>query len=190
MLLSLGRGWVIGPGGNLFAYWWIFLPVTLAIVFFGIGWNLLGDGLSEALEPTAIAHGDDSFSKHKQKKMDVGAVVAVDRLHNPDTLSSLPDPSALPLTRIPIGSPPELDPLLQTARIALARQDLELALHAYSHLTKHGRQLHAVTHDLAQAAERFPRYAQIWKALGDVLAQTGNYEYAVKAYKQFRKLTQ
>jgi peptide/nickel transport system permease protein len=52
-LLSLGRNWVIGPGGNLLATWWIFLPPTLAIILFGVGWNLLGDGLSEALDPTA-----------------------------------------------------------------------------------------------------------------------------------------
>ena len=51
-LLSLGRNWVIGPGGNLFATWWIFLPPTLAIILFGVGWNLLGDGLAEALDPT------------------------------------------------------------------------------------------------------------------------------------------
>ncbi|MFZ5856576.1 MAG: ABC transporter permease [Chloroflexota bacterium] len=53
ILLSLGRNWVIGPGGNMFSAWWVFLPVTIAIVLFGIGWNLIGDGLSEALDPTA-----------------------------------------------------------------------------------------------------------------------------------------
>lgn len=50
-LLSFGRDWVIGPGGDLLAYWWTFLPATLALVFFGIGWNLLGDGLNELLDP-------------------------------------------------------------------------------------------------------------------------------------------
>ena len=53
ILLSLGRNWVIGPGGNMFSAWWVFLPVTIASVLFGIGWNLIGDGLSEALDPTA-----------------------------------------------------------------------------------------------------------------------------------------
>ena len=53
VLLSLGRNWVIGPGGDLFAAWWVFLPVTLAIILFGLGWNLIGDGLTEALDPTA-----------------------------------------------------------------------------------------------------------------------------------------
>lgn len=50
-LLSFGRNWVIGPGGDLFAYWWTFIPATLALVLFGIGWNLLGDGLNELLDP-------------------------------------------------------------------------------------------------------------------------------------------
>jgi peptide/nickel transport system permease protein len=56
ILLSLGRNWVIGPGGSLLSSWWVFLPVTIAIVLFGIGWNLIGDGLSEALDPTATLH--------------------------------------------------------------------------------------------------------------------------------------
>ena len=53
ILLALGRDWVIGPGGKLFNTWWVFLPATLAIIFFGVAWNLLGDGLAEALEPTS-----------------------------------------------------------------------------------------------------------------------------------------
>lgn len=51
ILLSMGRNWVIGPGGNLLATWWVFLPATLALVLFGVGWNLLGDGLHEVLDP-------------------------------------------------------------------------------------------------------------------------------------------
>jgi peptide/nickel transport system permease protein len=50
LVLVRGRDWIISPGG-LFTYWWVFLPATLALVLFGIGWNLLGDGLHEALDP-------------------------------------------------------------------------------------------------------------------------------------------
>jgi len=50
-LLALGRRWIIGPGGNPLTYWWVFLPLTLALVLFGIGWNLLGDGLNDWLNP-------------------------------------------------------------------------------------------------------------------------------------------
>jgi peptide/nickel transport system permease protein len=53
MLLVSGRDWIIGPGGNPLAYWWVFLPATLAVILFGVGWNLLGDGLNSALDPRA-----------------------------------------------------------------------------------------------------------------------------------------
>lgn len=49
-LLVNGRDWIYSPGG-IFSYWWVFLPATLAIVLFGLGWNLLGDGLNDALNP-------------------------------------------------------------------------------------------------------------------------------------------
>jgi peptide/nickel transport system permease protein len=50
-LLSFGRDWIIGPGGNILAYWWIFLPPTLVVILFGISWNLLGDGINDLLDP-------------------------------------------------------------------------------------------------------------------------------------------
>ncbi len=50
-LLVTSRDYIIGSGGNPLAYWWVFVPVTLALVFFGVGWNLLGDGLTTALDP-------------------------------------------------------------------------------------------------------------------------------------------
>ena len=50
-LLVAGRDWVIGLGGNPLIYWWVFLPATLALIFFGVGWNLLGDGLNTLLNP-------------------------------------------------------------------------------------------------------------------------------------------
>ncbi len=55
-LLAFSRRYVIGPGGNIFTYWWTFLPVTVAIIFFGVGWNLLGDGLSDWLNPRSSQH--------------------------------------------------------------------------------------------------------------------------------------
>ena len=50
MLVS-SRDFVIGLNGNPFAYWWTFVPVSLALILFGVGWNLLGDGLNAALNP-------------------------------------------------------------------------------------------------------------------------------------------
>jgi peptide/nickel transport system permease protein len=56
IMLSMGRNWIIGPGGDLLAYWWLFLPATLVVILFGVTWNLLGDGLNEALEPKALSN--------------------------------------------------------------------------------------------------------------------------------------
>lgn len=50
-LLVQGRNWIMGSGGNPFIYWWVFVPATLALVLFGITWNLLGDGLNDWLNP-------------------------------------------------------------------------------------------------------------------------------------------
>jgi peptide/nickel transport system permease protein len=53
-MLVQGKDWILGPGGGIFTYWWVFVPATLALVLFGIGWNLLGDGLGELLDPRDV----------------------------------------------------------------------------------------------------------------------------------------
>lgn len=50
-ILSTSRNWIVGIGGNPLTYWWTFLPTTIAIILFGIGWNLLGDGINVLLNP-------------------------------------------------------------------------------------------------------------------------------------------
>lgn len=50
-LLVVSRNWIVGAGGNPLLYWWVFLPATLALTGFSIGWNLLGDGLNALLDP-------------------------------------------------------------------------------------------------------------------------------------------
>ena len=62
-LLTLGKEWIIGPGGNLLTRWWIYLPITLAIVFFGVSWNLLGDEINIWLNPR------NSLISNKEMKM-------------------------------------------------------------------------------------------------------------------------
>ena len=51
VLLVTGRDYVIGIGGDPLAYWWTFIPASVALALFGIGWNLLGDGLNVRLNP-------------------------------------------------------------------------------------------------------------------------------------------
>jgi peptide/nickel transport system permease protein len=50
-ILVGSRDYVVGVAGNPFQYWWTFVPISLAIVLFGAGWNLLGDGLNDYLNP-------------------------------------------------------------------------------------------------------------------------------------------
>ncbi len=53
-LLVMGRHYIIGRGGNIFTYWWVFIPTTLAIILFGVGWNLIGDSINDWLNPYTI----------------------------------------------------------------------------------------------------------------------------------------
>jgi peptide/nickel transport system permease protein len=50
-ILVASRDWVLGIGGNPLHYWWTFVPISLALILFGIGWNLIGDGLNDLLNP-------------------------------------------------------------------------------------------------------------------------------------------
>ena len=51
ILVTAGRDYVIGAFGDPFQTWWTWLPVTLILILFGVGWNLLGDGLNDYLNP-------------------------------------------------------------------------------------------------------------------------------------------
>jgi len=51
MLLVVGRNYIVGPYANPLAFWWVYLPATLSLILFGVGWNLLGDGLNRLLDP-------------------------------------------------------------------------------------------------------------------------------------------
>jgi ABC-type dipeptide/oligopeptide/nickel transport system permease subunit len=49
--LIVSRSWIIGLGGDPWIYWWVYLPVTLAIILFAFSWNFLGDELNYWLNP-------------------------------------------------------------------------------------------------------------------------------------------
>lgn len=51
VVLVSARDYVIGVGGNPLRYWWTFVPVTSALILFGVAWNLIGDSLNDALNP-------------------------------------------------------------------------------------------------------------------------------------------
>jgi peptide/nickel transport system permease protein len=50
-MLAAARYWVVGGTSRPFAYWYTYLPLSLAVVLYAAGWNLIGDGLRDALDP-------------------------------------------------------------------------------------------------------------------------------------------
>jgi peptide/nickel transport system permease protein len=50
-LLYTSRNWIIGTPSNAFQYWYTYLPPIAAILLFSAGWNLVGDGLRDVLDP-------------------------------------------------------------------------------------------------------------------------------------------
>jgi peptide/nickel transport system permease protein len=52
-MINIGRNWIVGTPSNAFQYWYAYLPPIAAIVLFSVGWNLVGDGLRDALDPRA-----------------------------------------------------------------------------------------------------------------------------------------
>lgn len=192
-MLAQGRNWVIGAGGSLFRYWWVFLPPTLAVMLFGIAWNMLGDGLNDALEPTSQrGFGRRPFWSRKQK----AKAPAEAQLPAPVTLLG-PQSGLSPDVSVPISEPVKkpsrtngTDPILLTARERLARGELSHALNAYDHLIRRGRRIDDVLPDLARLAKDHPREPQVWQTLGDALARAGRSEHAKQSYEQARKLRQ
>jgi peptide/nickel transport system permease protein len=51
-MLSASRNWIVPSSNNAFEYWYTYVPASVAIVLFSFGWNLVGDGLRQALDPT------------------------------------------------------------------------------------------------------------------------------------------
>jgi peptide/nickel transport system permease protein len=50
-MLNVSRNWIVGTPSNAFKYWYTYLPPSMAIVLFSMGWNLVGDGLRDVLDP-------------------------------------------------------------------------------------------------------------------------------------------
>ena len=167
-MLAIGRDWVIGSSGSLFTYWWTYLPVTIAVILYGISWNLLGDGINDALDPHVLTQIDRPLRK-KRKKDDLSEI------------KQIPVIAFTPVKR-------EVDPVLETALNAMEHKDLEIALHAFSHLIKHGRELDGVIVELIQVLRNYPQESQLWRLLGDALARNGEVENATRAYEQAEKL--
>jgi peptide/nickel transport system permease protein len=50
-MISFARDWILGPPGQPLAYWFTSFWPGLAIVLFGLSWNLFGDAFRDVLDP-------------------------------------------------------------------------------------------------------------------------------------------
>ena len=50
-LTSFARNWIVGPIGEPLKYWYAVIIPGLFILFFVLGWNLLGDAFRDILDP-------------------------------------------------------------------------------------------------------------------------------------------
>jgi hypothetical protein len=181
----MGRDWIIGPGGNIFHFWWVFLPATLAVLLFGITWNIIGDGLSDALNPESKGRLIKEESSEEQQE--------TDSIHRRPVTVPLQARYSMETSL----SPHKVTPLevrnsiiLQVARDAVVNRDLSKALEAYGFLVHHSRLPDIVISDLAALARLFPNEPLLWKTLGDALTSVGKCSYADKAYAQAEIVSQ
>ncbi|MCL4454130.1 MAG: ABC transporter permease [Deinococcus sp.] len=50
-LINAAKAWIQGPYGQPFAYWYVSFFPAMTIILFGLGWNLLGGAVRDALDP-------------------------------------------------------------------------------------------------------------------------------------------
>lgn len=50
-MVSFARNWIVGPPNNPLAYWYTVTIPGIFILFFVLGWNLLGDAFRDILDP-------------------------------------------------------------------------------------------------------------------------------------------
>jgi len=186
-MLAQGRNWILGPGGSLFTYWWAFLPPTLAVIVFGVAWNMFGDSLNDVLVPTTHeTFRGQSFWNRKRMKDKTGSASEDQLPASMEAVLPLNPPAPVKKKSSVDGD----DPVLHTAREDLSRGDLPRALHAYDYLIRHNRLIEQVLPDLAQLAKKYPRDPQVWQSLGDALTRAGQSGHATQSYDQARKLKQ
>lgn len=68
IILVAGRDYIIGVSGNPLVYWWTFVPISLALILFGVGWNLLGDGLNVVLNPRTSRAAQAALAERAMQK--------------------------------------------------------------------------------------------------------------------------
>ena len=193
-MLAQGRNWVLGPGGNLLRYWWVFGPPTLAVMLFGIAWNMFGDGLNDVLEPTTQGQlrRPSLWSRWTRRVKteplpEANVSPALVPKIVPQTIRSNGEQAVSSKSNKTI-SPDGADPILQTAREGMTQGDLPRALHAYRHLIRRNKSVDEILPDLAQLVKKYPHDPQVWQTLGDALTRAGEADHAALSYERAEKL--
>jgi len=159
-LLARGRNFMLGPGGSLLTYWWVYVPATLAVILFGVAWNLLGDGINDVMSPESFVRVESSSRSRRKKDREANEAM------NFQAAGIVPDS------------------VLAVARNAVGYKDINAALHAYTHLIARGHDMNVLIRDLAQIARKYPNEPQVWRTLGDALSRNGETEDAQRAYSR------
>jgi peptide/nickel transport system permease protein len=193
-MLSQGRNWIISAGG-LLSYWWVYIPATAAVMLFAIAWNLLGDGLNDALDPAA--HYDFHrppfwmrVFRRKAKPLPEPAqpVLAVEPLLQTASVPGIQEQGYTPGQKFRYSD--GTDPILLAAREDIVSGNLQGGLHAYRHLIQRGRLIPDILPDLARLVQSHPRDPDVWQAMGDALNRAGDRAHATQSYEKARKSRQ
>jgi hypothetical protein len=194
-MLAQGRNWVLGPGGNLLTYWWVFLPPTLAVMLFGVAWNMFGDSLNDFLLPVvrdkpgiqtiwSKRNGQEENPVSSEVETSSSSAVIV---HGPLAVAA---EDSVPQPFREVSSVDGAAPILRMARDDVSKGDLSKALHGYSHLIRRGRFIDEILPDLARLVKDHSQDPQAWQTLGDALARAGRQEHADQCYEKARTLKQ
>jgi peptide/nickel transport system permease protein len=170
-ILATGRDWVIGPGGNLFNYWWVFLPATLAVILFGVAWNMLGDGINDLSLPLSMISTSMSASSALPPEIEKTRLLVAEV--QPPASSTPPAPAI----KIQPAS-------LTKARAALQQGQVPTAVQIYRELIQNGFPNEKVIQDLSRAVERYPSEGALWETLGEAYNHNGQLAEALQAYEK------
>jgi peptide/nickel transport system permease protein len=175
-ILAIGRDWVLGPGGNLFAYWWVFMPATLAVVFFGVAWNLLADGINEvSLPPSKMPDVDYLPGK---------VPVIVNETPSKFITQDEDHRMAYKSERQPILPAGVQVVSLTKARASLREGKTQEAVDIYRALLSMDRLVEKVIQDMKWAVECYPQEVSFWEVLGEAYNHNGQLSQAIEAYSQ------
>jgi len=175
-ILAIGRNWVLGPGGNLFAYWWVFMPATLAVILFGVAWNLLADGINEVSLPPSKMPDVDYLSGKVPAIIDETPSQYITQDEAPRMVYKPEGQSILPAGVQVIS--------LTKARASLREGKTQEAVDIYRALLSMDRLVEKVIQDMKWAVECYPQEVSFWEVLGEAYNHNGQLSQAIEAYSQ------